>query len=106
MLKLAVIADDLTGAADTGIQFRALYAPVYLVDHRFLAIDSFEAPAQALSIFNRQPWLAAGRSVSGAVRRLPGARPPGAAARLQEDRLGAARQYRRRTGSADGRPKH
>ena len=57
MLKLAVIADDLTGAADTGIQFRATYAPVYLVDHRWVATDSFAAPAQALSIFTASRGL-------------------------------------------------
>jgi uncharacterized protein YgbK (DUF1537 family) len=57
MLELAVIADDLTGAADTGIQFRAMYAPVYLVDHRFLSIDSFGEPPQALSIFTASRGL-------------------------------------------------
>jgi uncharacterized protein YgbK (DUF1537 family) len=57
MLELAVIADDLTGAADTGIQFRAVYAPVYLVDHRFLSIDSFGEPPQALSIFTASRGL-------------------------------------------------
>jgi len=51
MLELAVIADDLTGAADTGIQFRTEFDPVYLVDHRFVSIESFETPPQALSIF-------------------------------------------------------
>jgi uncharacterized protein YgbK (DUF1537 family) len=57
MLELVVIADDLTGAADTGIQFRAMYAPVYLVDHRFLSIDSFGVPPQALSIFTASRGL-------------------------------------------------
>jgi uncharacterized protein YgbK (DUF1537 family) len=50
MLELAVIADDLTGAADTGVQFRPLFVPVYLVDRRFLTLDSFGEPPQALSI--------------------------------------------------------
>jgi uncharacterized protein YgbK (DUF1537 family) len=52
MLELALIADDLTGAADTGIQFRPVFAPVHLVDHRFLSIDPdpFGASPQALSI--------------------------------------------------------
>jgi uncharacterized protein YgbK (DUF1537 family) len=57
MLELAVIADDLTGAADTGIQFRAAYEPIYLVDHRWAAIGSFEAAAQALSIFTASRGL-------------------------------------------------
>lgn len=50
MLELAVIADDLTGAADTGVQFRPLFAPVHLVDHRFLSIGAFGALPQALAI--------------------------------------------------------
>jgi uncharacterized protein YgbK (DUF1537 family) len=50
MLELAVIADDLTGAADTGVQFRPLFAPVHLVDHRSLSIGAFGALPQALSI--------------------------------------------------------
>ncbi len=37
MLEIAVIADDLTGAADTGIQFRALYADALLMPDNGLA---------------------------------------------------------------------
>lgn len=57
MLELAVIADDLTGAADTGIQFRPAFAPVYLVGHRFLSVGSFEPPPRALSIFTASRGL-------------------------------------------------
>lgn len=57
MLELAVIADDLTGAADTAIQFRTVYAPVYLVDHRFLSIDAFGEPPQALAVFTASRGL-------------------------------------------------
>ena len=57
MLELVVIADDLTGAADTGVQFRPLFVPVYLVDRRFLSIDSFGEPPQALSIFTASRGL-------------------------------------------------
>lgn len=37
MIQVAVIADDLTGAADTAIQFRSISAPVLLVSHRHLS---------------------------------------------------------------------
>lgn len=37
MLEISVIADDLTGAADTGIQFRALYAEALLMADNGLA---------------------------------------------------------------------
>jgi uncharacterized protein YgbK (DUF1537 family) len=53
MLKLAVVADDITGAADSGIQFADAYSPVYLLDHRRLAeqISLSEDPPQVLSVF-------------------------------------------------------
>ena len=51
MLELAVIADDLTGAADTGIQFRSAFAPVYLMSHRFLSVEALAPPPQVLSVF-------------------------------------------------------
>lgn len=73
MLELAVIADDLTGAADTGIQFRPALAPIYLVGHRSLPGDAFEPPARALSIFTAsrgQPPYEAHRTVSAACRAL------------------------------------
>jgi uncharacterized protein YgbK (DUF1537 family) len=72
MLNIAVIADDLTGAADTGIQFRSAYAPVYLVDQRWAAIGSFEPPAQALSIFTASRGLppAEAHQVLAAVGRV------------------------------------
>lgn len=73
MLELAVIADDLTGAADTGIQFRPALAPIYLVGHRSLAVDAFEPPARALSIFTAsrgQSPAEARRTVSAACRAL------------------------------------
>ncbi len=37
MLEIAVIADDLTGAADTGIQFRPLFADTFLMADTALA---------------------------------------------------------------------
>lgn len=50
MLALAVIADDLTGAADTGVQFQPALAPVYLVSRRFPAVDALIPPPRALSL--------------------------------------------------------
>lgn len=72
-LELAVIADDLTGAADTGVQFRPALGPVYLVDHRFLSAVVFEPPPRALSIFTASrslPRAEAHRAVSVACRVL------------------------------------
>ena len=51
MLKVAVIADDLTGAADSGIQFRRIVAPVYLISHTDLADVDLEPKAEALSVY-------------------------------------------------------
>ena len=39
MVEIAVIADDLTGAADTGIQFRPVYADTVLMADTALAAD-------------------------------------------------------------------
>jgi uncharacterized protein YgbK (DUF1537 family) len=73
MLELAVIADDLTGAADTGVQFRAAYAPILLVGRRVLSIGQFETPARALAIFTASrglPPAEAHRVVFAACRLL------------------------------------
>ncbi len=51
MLKVAVIADDLTGAADSGIQFRRMVAPVYMIAHTDLAKADLEPKAEALSVY-------------------------------------------------------
>lgn len=51
MLKVAVIADDLTGAADSGIQFRRMAAPVYMISHTDLAKVDLEPKAGALSVY-------------------------------------------------------
>ncbi len=48
--RVAVIADDLTGAADTGVQFAAIGAPVYLV------------PVETLSL--GRPWMATATGIS------------------------------------------
>lgn len=78
MLELAVIADDLTGAADTGIQFRPAFAPVYLVGPRLLSAGAYALPPQALSIFTASrglPPAEAHRVVFALCRALDGLAP-------------------------------
>ncbi len=50
MLEIAVIADDLTGAADTGIQFRALYADALLMPDNGLAARPPQPVPQVLAV--------------------------------------------------------
>ncbi len=66
--RIVIIADDLTGAADTGVQFAAIGGPIYLV------------PVATLSL--GRPWMAtaAGISVYTASRELS---PPAAAERVR-----------------------
>lgn len=78
MLGLAVIADDLTGAADAGVQFLPAFAPVYLLGHRSLSLDAFEHPPQAISVFTSSRGLAvaeAGQVVLAAGRAIRGFHP-------------------------------
>jgi uncharacterized protein YgbK (DUF1537 family) len=73
MLELVVIADDITGAADTGAQFLAAAAPVVLVDHRRLASGRAVAGARVLSVFTSSRALTAGearRTVLAAAGRI------------------------------------
>jgi uncharacterized protein YgbK (DUF1537 family) len=51
MIQLAVIADDLTGAADTAIQFRRISAPVLLVSHRHLSSLDPEYTGGTLAVY-------------------------------------------------------
>jgi uncharacterized protein YgbK (DUF1537 family) len=73
MLELAVVADDLTGAADTGVQFRSAFAPVHLMSHRCLSAEALAPPPQVLSIFTASrslPPAEAHRSVFVACRAI------------------------------------
>jgi D-threonate/D-erythronate kinase len=75
---LAVIADDITGAADTGVQFLAAFAPVVLLDHRRLSVEAFEQRPRAISVFTSSRGLAAaeaGRVVLAAGRAIRGFKP-------------------------------
>jgi len=81
MLEWAVIADDLTGAADTGVQFLPVCAPVFLVDHRRLDAVALRAAAPAaLTVFTNSRALPAGdarraaAAAGRAIRRLGPAR--------------------------------
>ena len=51
MLRVAVIADDLTGAADTGIQFCRPEAPTYLLGYESLQSFRFPESPHSLSLF-------------------------------------------------------
>ena len=51
MLRVAVIADDLTGAADTGIQFCRPEAPTYLLGYERLQSFRFPESPHSLSLF-------------------------------------------------------
>jgi uncharacterized protein YgbK (DUF1537 family) len=50
MIQLAVIADDLTGAADTAIQFRRSSAPILLVSDRHLSALGREFTGGTLAV--------------------------------------------------------
>ena len=50
MISMAVIADDLTGAADTGIQFGRFLDPVLLVPHQELAAINPESVKGVLTV--------------------------------------------------------
>jgi D-threonate/D-erythronate kinase len=73
MLEWAVIADDLTGAADTGVQFLPVCAPVFLVDHRRVGSPDVGAAPRALTVFTTSRALTPGdarRVVAAAARAL------------------------------------
>ncbi len=71
MLELAVLADDITGAADTGVQFLAMVSPVYILDHRSIGMEGFVRPPRAVAVFTNSRGLGAaqaGRIVAAASR--------------------------------------
>ena len=73
MLEIAVIADDLTGAADTGIQFRPLFAEVMLMADAALDGGVPVPVPEALAIHTRSRAMAPKAShaqVTGTARRL------------------------------------
>lgn len=81
MIEWAVIADDLTGAADTGIRFRPVAAPVLLADHRRVEAPALLAAApRTLAVFTTSRALPRDRArrvaaeAGRALRRLRPAR--------------------------------
>ncbi|MCB2262398.1 MAG: four-carbon acid sugar kinase family protein [Candidatus Thiosymbion ectosymbiont of Robbea hypermnestra] len=78
--SVVVIADDLTGAADTGVQFAAGGAPVYLMPAEALSPAHSPWPdgAAGISLYTASRDLsaqAAGERVQAAARALPDPRP-------------------------------
>lgn len=51
MLEIAIIADDLTGAADTGVQFCPYFNKTILTSYNNLLRDAFTVESQALAIY-------------------------------------------------------
>lgn len=73
MLQIAVIADDLTGAADTGVQFCRLADPNYLLNWQLMEGCALPRPPAALSIYTdsrRLPAQLASRRVRRTARAL------------------------------------
>lgn len=62
MLEIAVIADDLTGAADTGIQFRALYPHVLLMADNGLAARPSQKGPEVLAVHTMSRALPAAQA--------------------------------------------
>ncbi len=80
LLELAVVADDLTGAADSGVPYAAALAPVTLLDHRRLAerAPADEAPPRVISVFTATRDAdpeSAGRTLRNLGRALAALRP-------------------------------
>ncbi len=69
MIQLAVIADDLTGAADTAIQFRRISAPVFLVSHRQLSDLGLEHAEGTLAVYTDSRHLSPA-AAAARVRRV------------------------------------
>ena len=77
-LEIVIIADDMTGAADTAVQFLPSLAPVYLTDHRNLKSVEFQDSAGALAVYTNTralPALEAGSIVRHSAEALRDRRP-------------------------------
>lgn len=60
MQPVLIIADDLTGAADTGIQFLRTAAPAYLISSVKWPVVDFPEPPGVLSVYTHTRHLPAG----------------------------------------------
>ena len=77
MIKIAVLADDLTGAADTGVQFARLFGSAHLMPAANLAAGSVP-DSRALSVFTVSrslPPREAGLAAAWAAQALKTAEP-------------------------------
>ncbi len=73
MLQIAVIADDLTGAADTGVQFCRLAGANYLLNWQVMGEANLSRPPAALCVYTDSrhlPSQLASRRVRHAARLL------------------------------------
>src|SRR5512139_1523082 len=76
MLRVAVIADDLTGAADTGIQFCRPGVPTYLLGYDHIRSFPFPESPHSLSLFTNTRNVNAGQAgntvsrVASAIKNL------------------------------------
>jgi uncharacterized protein YgbK (DUF1537 family) len=58
--EVVIIADDLTGAADTGVQFAAIGSPVYLIPLELMALGGrWRDSAASLSVYTNSRHLSA-----------------------------------------------
>jgi uncharacterized protein YgbK (DUF1537 family) len=62
MIQLVIIADDLTGAADTGVQFCPYFRDTILVPFGNLLPDAFPFASEALAVYTNSRPLAAERA--------------------------------------------
>lgn len=77
-LAIAVIADDLTGAADTGVQFCPAVGAVYMAAGGQVALDTTDIRAAGLSVFTNSRHMtppAAAEAVKRAAREISGLAP-------------------------------
>ena len=58
MLELAIIADDLTGAADAGVQFCQAFGEIILMSCDRLRLDAFDREVQALALYTNSRQMA------------------------------------------------
>ena len=78
-LEVVVIADDLTGAADTGVQFAAIGHPVYLTPVEHIGLEAPRRDAAAsLAVYTHSRHLcaaAAAARLRSTAQALPSPRP-------------------------------
>ncbi len=51
ILKIAIVADDLTGAADAGVQFCPYLGPIYMAGSEQILLDSVDVQSKGITVF-------------------------------------------------------